>query len=71
MRAAESTLIEHRNTRAEYELLRHDVDQIKLNIVLTTDTIEGWKKLLWAIGTAAFSGLGLWLWKVFEPTLGD
>lgn len=71
MRAAESILVEHKNVHAEYQLLKQDIDQIKLNIVLTTDAIEGWKKILWTIGTAAFSGLGLWLWKVLEPTLGD
>ena len=49
--------------------MREEVDSLNIVNAAMSRAIESWRKIMWAIGTAAFSGLGLWIWRIIEGGL--
>ena len=60
---------EGRIRSAEIALVTHSsLDYLRVMTAMSR-AIESWRKIMWAIGTAAFSGLGLWIWRIIEGGL--
>ena len=69
IRTAEMALVTHSSHDPEIVKLREDVDMTAVHSSSISQTIENWKKILWVIGAAAFSGMGLWIWRIVEVGL--
>lgn len=66
LRVAEVAAITNGNLRQDYSTIASDVSGLKDIVVDNMKTIDGWRKVLWAIGTASFSGLGLGIWELIK-----
>lgn len=66
LRVTEAAIIVHNDNRAESMSFYSDVSTLKTATASNTETIKSWKKALWIIATAAFSGLGLSIWDVIR-----
>ena len=69
IRSAETALTTHSSHDPERVKLREDVDELNMSNAAISRTVENWRKIIWAIGVAAFSGLGLWIWRIIEGEL--
>lgn len=69
IRTTETALVTHSSHDHEIVKLREDVDKLNILNAAMSRAIENWRKIIWAIGTAAFGGLGLWIWRIIEGGL--
>ena len=69
IRATETALVTHSSHDPERVKLREDVDELNMSNAAMFRTIDNWRRIIWAIGIAAFSGLGLWIWRIIEGEL--
>lgn len=66
LRIAEVAAITNGNLRQDYGSIVTEVTALKEIAADNKKTIDGWKKVLWTIGTASFSGLGLAIWDLLR-----
>ena len=69
IRTAEMALVAYSSHDPEISKLREEVDSLNLVNSAMSRAVESWRKITWAIGTAAFGGLGLWIWRIIEGGL--
>lgn len=69
IRTAEMALVTHSSHDPEIVKLREDMDNLNIVNAAMSRAIDNWRKIIWATGTAAFSGLGLWVWRIIEGGL--
>ena len=69
IRSAEIALVTHSSHDPEIVKMREEVDSLNIVNAAMSRAIESWRKIMWAMGTAAFSGLGLWIWRIIEGGL--
>ena len=66
LRVAEGAAITNGNLRQDYGTIVSEVSWLRSIVVDNSKTIDGWRKVIWAIGTASFSGLGLAIWDAIK-----
>ena len=69
LRIAEAAAVAHSTHDPEIDKMQVDIETLVKSNTGIIQTIETWRKILWAIGISAFGGMGLWLWRLVEDAL--
>ena len=66
IRVAEAVIVADTDRKREYVSLKETVAAQGTTVESLSQTVDSWRRVMWIIGTAAFSGLGLMLWETFR-----
>ena len=66
IRVAETAIIIHNDNKQEYDNMKTQLATLSTMVTASSNTIAGWSKALWIIGTASFAGLGLGIWDLIK-----
>ena len=66
IRVAEAVIVADTERKREYVSLKETVANQNSIVESLSQTVDSWRRVVWIIGTAAFSGLGLMLWEIFK-----
>ena len=66
IRVAEAVIVADTDRKREYVSLKETVSTQGTTLESLSQTVDSWRRVMWIIGTAAFSGLGLMLWEIFK-----
>lgn len=70
IRMAESALLAQKENKKDHASLRNDVDALQDMATSMAQTLEYWKKVLWTIAAASFTGLGVAIWDGIKRVAG-
>lgn len=66
IRVAEAVIVADTDRKREYVSLKETVSTQGTSLESLSQTVDSWRRVVWIIGTASFSGLGLMLWEIFK-----